>query len=65
MTKQTVKRMVPTGGYIVLYKLDGKDSQFITLDRTRAEEYAQKHGGTWHRCYIELEFEVDVPETNG
>ena len=57
--------MVPTGGYIVLYKLDGKDSQFITLDRTRAEEYAQKHGGTWHRCYIELEFEVDVPETNG
>jgi hypothetical protein len=65
MSKQTVKRMVPTGGYTVLYKLHGKDAQFITLDRSRAEEYAKEHKGTWHRCYIELEFEVDVPEING
>ena len=61
MTKMTIYRMVPSGSYMVLYKFNGEDAKFISLDRSNAEAYAAKHHGSCHTEFIEKAFEVEVP----
>lgn len=62
VAKRIVYRMVPTGSYIVYHKMDGELNRYVTIDRAKAEEYAQKWHGEMFVCFIEKGFEVDVPE---